>query len=368
MQSNVRRPIQRLHCRGGVLLRIAYLLLAFLAAPALAQNCTTPVNLDSNGSFDGGLTGYSTTGSWMHNQGLDAATYGTIYNSRAAVENATAAPTGQDAVAYPAASLTAFAINENDAANDTLTIASPAGAHMTYFANQLYIWFDMGWRQAGGTPTTAATLALKVNGTTYFTVTTVAGNSIGKATGALSNGATYGSSTPNSYVNDGGAGSLSRWYTLRIIVPYTASAVPQISFSMSGGGGISDDFALDRIYVPLCPVTAISVTKSSTVLSDPVNGSTNPKMIPGAQVRYCIIVTNPASNPTATSIALSDPLGALPATYVAGSLRINGSATGGTCNADGNVGGSVSAGTVSATLSDIPAGGTRTTYFDVTVN
>lgn len=339
-----------------------------LNAPAAAQNCATPVNLNSNGSFDNGLAGYSATGSWMLNQGLDPATYGTIYNSRAAVQNAPAAPSGQAAAAYPAASLNAFAINENDAANDMLTIASPAGSHITYFANQLHIWFDMGWRQAGGTGSTAATLALKVNGTTYFTATTVAGNSPGNATGALSNGATYGSSTPNAYVNDGGAGSLSRWYTLRIVIPYTSSAIPQISFAMSGGGGISDDFALDRIYVPLCPVTAIAVSKSSTVLSDPVNGTTNPKMIPGAQVRYCIIVTNPASNPTATSVALSDPLGALPATYVAGSLRINGSATSGTCNADGSAGGTVSADTVSATLSDIPAGGTRTTYFDVTVN
>ena len=41
-----------------------------------------------------------------------------------------------------------------------------------------------------------------------------------------------------------------------------------------------------------------------------------------------IAVTNPANNPTATSVTLSDPLGGLPATYVTGSLRINGTASG----------------------------------------
>ena len=365
------RMIKSLRRTGVARVWAACLILIALMArsdAAQAQNCTAPVNLASNGSFDSGLAGYSSTGSWSQNQGLDPATYGTIYNSRAAVENPSAAPNNQDAAAYPAASLAAFALNENDAANDTLTIASPAGAHITYFAKELHIWFDMGWRQAGGTTSSAATLALKVNGTTYFTVTTVAGNSIGKATGALSNGATYGSSTPNSYVNDGGAGSLSRWYTLRIVIPYTSSAAPQISFAMSGGGGISDDFAIDRIYVPLCAVSAISVGKSSSVVSDPVNGTTNPKMIPGATVRYCIIVTNPAANPTAASVSISDPLGGLPATYVAGSVRINGTASGSACNADGNTGGAFAANTVTATLSDIPAGTTRTAYFDVIVN
>ena len=39
-------------------------------------------------------------------------------------------------------------------------------------------------------------------------------------------------------------------------------------------------------------VPALTVVKSSTVLSDPNNGSTNPKAIPGAVVRYAINVTN----------------------------------------------------------------------------
>ncbi|WP_294062427.1 proprotein convertase P-domain-containing protein [Sphingomonas sp.] len=63
----------------------------------------------------------------------------------------------------------------------------------------------------------------------------------------------------------------------------------------------------------------IAVSKSSTVLSDPVNGATNPKAIPGAVAQYCILVSN-AGYTTATNVTASDPLPAGVA-YVAGSIR-----------------------------------------------
>ena len=45
------------------------------------------------------------------------------------------------------------------------------------------------------------------------------------------------------------------------------------------------------------------VTKTSTVISDPVNGTINPKLIPGAVVEYAISVTN-AGNQTVTSSSI----------------------------------------------------------------
>jgi uncharacterized repeat protein (TIGR01451 family) len=36
----------------------------------------------------------------------------------------------------------------------------------------------------------------------------------------------------------------------------------------------------------------MSITKTSIVLSDPVNGSNNPKHIPGSTIRYCFTVDN----------------------------------------------------------------------------
>ncbi len=53
----------------------------------------------------------------------------------------------------------------------------------------------------------------------------------------------------------------------------------------------------------------LTVVKFSTVISDPVNGTVNPKMIPGAVVRYSITVTNTGTlTVTNNSIIITDPL------------------------------------------------------------
>ena len=115
----------------------------------------------------------------------------------------------------------------------------------------------------------------------------------------------------------------------------------------------------------------LTVTKQSRVVSDPINGSTNPKLIPGAVVEYCIVVANAAGGAAANSVAISDPLPAQ-TTFVASSSFLNGTYTGtaptGTCNLDGTAGGSVAAGTLSGTLGTIAAGTIRTLYFQVTIN
>jgi len=112
----------------------------------------------------------------------------------------------------------------------------------------------------------------------------------------------------------------------------------------------------------------LSATKTSRIISDPFNNTTNPKMIPGAVVEYCVAVTNAAGSATATNIAVSDTLPAT-TTFDSGfGILLNGTVTSGTCNADGTAGGSFAAGVVSGTLSDINAGVTRTLVFRVTVN
>lgn len=51
------------------------------------------------------------------------------------------------------------------------------------------------------------------------------------------------------------------------------------------------------------PITTIGVTKTSEVLSIPVPGATNPKAIPGAEIEYCITVTNSGTVSAQTVIA-----------------------------------------------------------------
>jgi uncharacterized repeat protein (TIGR01451 family) len=113
---------------------------------------------------------------------------------------------------------------------------------------------------------------------------------------------------------------------------------------------------------------ALTATKTSRVISDPFNGTTNPKMIPGAVVEYCVAVANAEGSATATNVGVSDAIPAETSYLAAFGIKVNGTVTGATCNADGASGGSFAAGVVSATLSDIAAGITRTLVFRVTVN
>ena len=119
---------------------------------------------------------------------------------------------------------------------------------------------------------------------------------------------------------------------------------------------------------------AMSVEKFSTVVWDPVNLDSDPKAIPGARVQYCIAVTNAAGAATATSVEVTDNLPGevtfYPDAYgTTGDVVVNGSLTGGFCTGGTEIDGySTADTTVAESLSDIPAGTTRTLYFTVTIN
>ena len=85
------------------------------------------------------------------------------------------------------------------------------------------------------------------------------------------------------------------------------------------------------------PTANLTIAKTSSVVSDPVNGTANPKAIPGARMRYCILVTNNGSG-TATGINLADPLPA-GTSFIAGSLRSGTSCAGATSVEDDNASG-----------------------------
>lgn len=137
-----------------------------------------------------------------------------------------------------------------------------------------------------------------------------------------------------------------------------ADAAGVTDAARDGAHSDDDDFTV---------VTAtLNVTKTSRVISDPVNNTTNPKMIPGAVIEYCIAVANTGSA-AATNVAINDPVpGQL--TFSAGTILLNGTVTGATCNADGVAGGSYTAPNVSGTIATVAAGATRTLVFRATVN
>jgi hypothetical protein len=118
----------------------------------------------------------------------------------------------------------------------------------------------------------------------------------------------------------------------------------------------------------------LSAIKSSKIISDPINGSTNPKMIPGATIQYCIAISNGAGAATATSVTVSDPI-PTNLTYDSafgvktnGTATISGSPAVATCNTDTTGTGSMASNTVSGTLASVAAGETKTVVFQATIN
>ncbi|MDN3645677.1 hypothetical protein QWY75_05585 [Pontixanthobacter aestiaquae] len=121
----------------------------------------------------------------------------------------------------------------------------------------------------------------------------------------------------------------------------------------------------------------VTVTKASTIVSDPINGTSNPKAIPGALVEYCIVVSNGPGAATATGVNVADTLPVDLEFDETFGVFINGTVDGtGDCNADGvddansnfvdNVSGTPDE--VSATLNDLAANTVSTLYFRATIN
>jgi uncharacterized repeat protein (TIGR01451 family) len=123
------------------------------------------------------------------------------------------------------------------------------------------------------------------------------------------------------------------------------------------------------------PTANLTIAKTSSVVSDPTNGTTDPKAIPGATMRYCILVTNNGSG-TATGINIADPLPAN-TTFAPGSLRSGTSCAGATAIEDDNASGadesdpfgaSIGGTTVAATTPALAPGNALAIAFDVTIN
>jgi uncharacterized repeat protein (TIGR01451 family) len=113
---------------------------------------------------------------------------------------------------------------------------------------------------------------------------------------------------------------------------------------------------------------ALTVTKTSKVISDPSNGTTNPKLIPGAVVEYCIQVANGAGSAPATNVAITDTL-PTQTTYLASfGVFVSGTVTGVACNADGTVTAAQTGPTITGTIPSIAINTTRTVYFRATVD
>jgi uncharacterized repeat protein (TIGR01451 family) len=149
------------------------------------------------------------------------------------------------------------------------------------------------------------------------------------------------------------------------------TGVDTVLFDGAGDTDAANDGAFSDTGTYTVAGALITVAKSSRVVSDPVNLTTNPKAIPGATVEYCITVANASGAATATDVDVSDDL-PVDVTYDAGfGIFVDGNATctggtaGGTFTAGG---GAAGADLVEGSLSDVAAGETRSLYFRVLID
>lgn len=121
----------------------------------------------------------------------------------------------------------------------------------------------------------------------------------------------------------------------------------------------------------------LTITKSSAVISDPINGGTNPKAIPGATIRYTITIANSAAGQTATGVTVTDSLNTEIATngtlaWVVNSMKvtapnINGGVQKSLTDASDADEGTFAANVVTVNGITLAASESATVTFDVTV-
>ena len=162
--------------------------------------------------------------------------------------------------------------------------------------------------------------------------------------------------------------------------PDTANAIDTVFGDPAGDTG---DIARDGHHSDddayRVRTATLAVTKTTRVVSDPLNLTTNPKRIPGATIEYCVAVSN-TGNVAATSVVLTDVLTGQPVTFVPGSIVTED--TGTTCTDPGDTeddgttgtdesdpnGGSFGSNTVSVTFGSVPPSAGKAMRFQVTIN
>ena len=97
--------------------------------------------------------------------------------------------------------------------------------------------------------------------------------------------------------------------TLSFAQPVTSVEVRYGNYPLQTGETATGQQAIGIKGVSFCPMPSVTLTKTNAPWSDPVNGTTNPKMIPGADLIYTLTVANANTSPVDLSTTvLTDPL------------------------------------------------------------
>ena len=168
----------------------------------------------------------------------------------------------------------------------------------------------------------------------------------------------------------GGAASLGT-QTSQTSGPETAGTV-DVVFADAQGSDTTNDIARDGEHSSqddyIIASAVLTVQKTSAVISDPFNGTSDPKRIPGATIRYTILVSNAGTaTATADSVVITDTIPA-DLTYTGGTIILDTNTMSDAADTDAADYNVTNAGAVTVTIPSIAIGGSSTVTFDVTVN
>jgi uncharacterized repeat protein (TIGR01451 family) len=156
----------------------------------------------------------------------------------------------------------------------------------------------------GGTATAGDTVSLSISGGT----TATAGSSTAPSTVSPASATSAAGTTIT--LGEAFTVGLSDTYTVEL----ACSKASDSSIVVVSGSGLSrtitmpDDSSVNCVW-DNSKTVPLTVVKLTTVVSDPVNLTVNPKRIPGAVVEYQVIVTNPAAKPIdPNSVFVRDPM------------------------------------------------------------
>jgi uncharacterized repeat protein (TIGR01451 family) len=179
--------------------------------------------------------------------------------------------------------------------------------------------------------------------------------------------ATVANGTTITFAESAAAGTLLTNYSTSYSCntsPATTGSTTSGSFTMPNAN-VTCTLTNTRIPMPL-----VSVTKVSSVISDPVNGSSpTAKAIPGSVVRYTVTIKNDAAAAgNASSVIAADPIPSQ-LSYVNGSIKLNGvtQIDASDSPTDNSNFGVTTAGAVTVDLGTMTPGTTHVITFDTTV-
>lgn len=136
----------------------------------------------------------------------------------------------------------------------------------------------------------------------------------------------------------------------------------------AGAGDSTGDGRFSALDSWVIYTAGLTLTKTYKLISHPLSGTSDTPLLPGTIVEFCVIAANGDGNAPATQVRLADPLPPEFTFDMSFGILVNGSVTTDTCNDDGSLGGTFSAGTAYATFDSIEGGTETTMRYRATLN